>query len=136
MACLDTSVLIDLMAPGARPARRKLARLLRRLVADGERLSTTRFTVAELWVGVCRSRDPSGEQVAVEAALADLEILEFDEPASRVFGELTAYLQALGRPAGDMDVLIASVALVNGQTLVTRNVKHFLDLPGLSVAGY
>jgi predicted nucleic acid-binding protein len=35
-----------------------------------------------------------------------------------------------------MDVLIAAVAMANGQELITRNPRHFADIPGLVVATY
>lgn len=37
---------------------------------------------------------------------------------------------------GETDLLIASVALTNGQTVITRNVKHFPGIPGLSVESH
>lgn len=54
-----------------------------------------------------------------------------------IFARLAASLQAIGRPAGDMDVLIAATALsANEPILVTRNPTHFADLRGLDVQGY
>jgi predicted nucleic acid-binding protein len=63
-------------------------------------------------------------------------VLELDEDAARRFGAITARPYRLGRPAGDLDVLVAAVALAHGQSLVTRNPKHFADLPGLTVHAY
>jgi len=136
MACLDTSSLID--AAGGRGgrvkvrARDKLAALLDR----GDALTTTRFNVAELWVGVESSRDRAAELQAVDAILAPLIVLDFDESSARVFGRISAHLRALGPPRGDMDVLIASVALVHGESVVSRNITHFAGIPGLTVEGY
>jgi tRNA(fMet)-specific endonuclease VapC len=92
--------------------------------------------VAELWVGVERSSSREAESASVEAILAPLAILDFDEASARVFGRVAARMQALGTPRGDMDMLIASVALVHGERLVTRNVKHFDGVSGLVVEGY
>ena len=136
MACLDTSVLLDLLGRGGRPRRRQAADVVRRLIAGGESLTTTRFNVAELWVGVARSRDRAREERAVAAVLGGLQVLEFDAAAARVFAEITGYLQRLRRPAGDMDVLIGAVALVNEEGLVTRDAKHFARMPGLKVESY
>jgi len=135
MACLDTTFLIDLgRQSGARQTRARTK--LRDLAERGERLSTTRFNVAEIDVGVFRSDDAQRERKAVEAVLSGLAILEFGQDESAVFGRLIAHLQQLGRPAGDMDALIAATALVAGETLVTRNPKHFADIPGLTVEAY
>ena len=49
---------------------------------------------------------------------------------------LTALLQEKGKPAGDMDVLIAATALVAGEKLVTDNEVHFRHITGLIVDTY
>lgn len=72
----------------------------------------------------------------MDQLLKPLVVLEFDEPSARVFGKLTAHFQHRGRPIGDMDALIAAVAIVHGQVIATRNPKHFADIPGLSVETY
>lgn len=136
MACLDTSFLLDLAGRGGRPLKARARGKLASLVEDGEILMTTRFNVAELWVGVERSRDRQREIVAVETLLEPLGVLDFDEPSARVFGRITAHLYALGSPRGDMDVLIASVVLVHGDRLVTRDTRHFVGIPGLVVEAY
>jgi tRNA(fMet)-specific endonuclease VapC len=136
MACLDTTFFIDLARKqGGRKSRARA--LLRELVANEDRLCTTRFTVAELYVGVYRSRDRAKERASIEAALHGIEILEFEPTAAETFGHLTARLQKTGRPAGDMDVLIAATALSEGETsIVTRNAGHYAQIPGIDVLTY
>jgi predicted nucleic acid-binding protein len=136
MACLDTTVLLDLLGRGGRPRRRRATDVIRRLASAGEILTTTRFNVAELLVGVARAPDRAREERAVAAALCGLQILEFDASAAQVFAEITAYLQQRGRPAGDKDVLLAAIALVNGESLVTRDIRHFARIPGLRLENY
>ncbi len=135
MACLDTTFLIDL---GRRKGaiRERAREKLRELAERGERLSTTRFNVAELHVGIFRADDAERERKAVEAVLSGLAILDFDRDSAAVFGRMTAHLQRLGRPAGDMDVLIAATVLVAGEILITRNPVHFDDIPGLTVEAH
>jgi len=136
VACLDTTVLLHLAGRGGRRRTRRAQERLRELCDAGEALTTTRFNVAELWVGVARSREPEQEQQKVEDLLAPLDILEFDEDAARVFGRVTAHLQERGTPVGDMDVLIASVALLNDEKLVTDNTGHFQLIPGIDLISY
>jgi predicted nucleic acid-binding protein len=57
MACFDTSFLIDLIRSGASTRRRRATGMLREVLARGEHLTTSRFNVAELLVGVYRSND-------------------------------------------------------------------------------
>ena len=136
MACLDTTFLIDL---GRRTGERRLQarNKLKALLASGERLVTTRFNVAELNVGVFRSDDPTAERLAIASLLSGIAVIEFDETAAWICARLTASLQAISRPAGDLDVLIAATALAASEpVLVTRNPAHFADMPGLDVQGY
>ena len=135
MSCLDTTILIDL---SSRRSTRKdrASRKIEELAARGESLATTRFNLAELYVGLARSNRPAEDEKAVEALLQDVEILDFDDTAARLFGSITGLLQQRGTPAGDMDVLIAATALAHGHSLVTRNAKHFRHIPDLAVEEY
>ena len=136
MACLDTTFFVDLSRRSASSRRACARRKLAGLVETGESLATTRFNVAELYVGVFRVRDAVREEKAVRAVLDGIEILEFTDDAARLFGRITAHQQTAGRPGGDMDVLIAAVALTAGHSVVTRNPSHFRNIPGLAVESY
>ena len=92
--------------------------------------------MAELWVGIERSPHPEQEQTAVQELVSPLIVLDFDEAGAQTFGRVMAQLKLIGRPIADMDALIASVALVHGQSLFSRNAKHFADIPGLVVETY
>jgi tRNA(fMet)-specific endonuclease VapC len=135
MASLDTNVLIDLGNP-RRAGHVRASYLLGDLLRRGEAICTTRLNVAELRAGIEQAADRVSEEARVRRALTSVTILELDEPAAEHFGRLRAHLYRLGRPVGDMDTLIAAVCLASGQTLVTRNPRHFADVPGLRVESY
>jgi len=135
MACLDTTILIDLLGRTA-PRKQQAFRKIKALAKQGQTLATTRFNVAELYVGIARSRSPEEDENAIGTLLREFEVLEFTNAAARVFGSITGLLQHMGKPAGDMDVLIAATAMVNGHSLVTRNAKHFRHIPHLVVEEY
>lgn len=136
MACLDTSALLDLSGRSGAAAKRRARLKLESLADAGEDLVTTRFTVAELWVGVVRARVPADEQKKVEALLAPLDVLDFDQKAAIVFGHIVGDLQRRGTTVGDMDSLIAAVCIVHGHSIVTRNVRHFTAIAELGVESY
>jgi len=48
-----------------------------------------------------------------------------------LWGQLAADLKS--NTIGDLDLLIASIALSNRQALLTRNKKHFERVPGLEL---
>jgi len=133
MAVLDTNILIDLIRKHPGPAARRAVDLVRGLLSEGESLMTTRFNAAELYVGAELAANPSDEATRIDACLGALRILDFDDAAARVYGRIEVSLRGVGRPAGDFDALIASVALRHGQILVTRNPRHFHGITGLSV---
>lgn len=135
MACLDTTILVDLTRRGPN-LRNRAFQKVQELLARGEFLATTRFNVAELYVGVERADDPDREGQLVEEALEGLAILDFDDRAARFFGRITAHLQQIGQSAGDMDVLIAATCMAAGHGLITRNPAHFQNIPEIAVETY
>ena len=92
--------------------------------------------MAELRVGIERAGERNAEQQRFELVTSLCVILELDEAARERFGAIQAHLYRLGRPVGDMDALIAAICLTNGQSLMTRNPKHLLDVPGLVTESY
>ena len=136
MACLDTSTILDLAGKGGPERKRAAQECLRQLVDAGEAVVTTRFSVAELWVGVHQVTDAGRERSLIDLVKTHLRILGFDDLAARTFGRLRAHLRRIGRPVGDMDLLIASTAIRHQHSLVTRDRKHFAAIPGLMVHTY
>jgi tRNA(fMet)-specific endonuclease VapC len=59
--------------------------------------------------------------------------LSFEDRAAAEYGEIRAHLAAQGTPIGSNDLLIASIALANGLTLVTNNTNEFSRVPGLNL---
>jgi predicted nucleic acid-binding protein len=52
-------------------------------------------------------------------------ILDFDEPAARMYAEVMGRRKALGRPLSVLDGQIASIARSNHLAVATRNVRDF-----------
>jgi tRNA(fMet)-specific endonuclease VapC len=69
-----------------------------------------------------------------ESLLSELEIVSFDQSAAQQF-ELLLTNKSL-RKYGRADLLIASIALANRATLVTRNTKDFQNIPNLKLANW
>lgn len=86
--------------------------------------------------GVERHSDPIAARQRLHAALDNIQILDFDELACEQYGKIAAHLARMGTPIGDMDMLIAATAQVNGLAICTRNGTHFRMVPGLIVIEY
>jgi len=69
-----------------------------------------------------------------EQLLEEITIIPFDQDAAVQFDRLRKVksLKKIGRA----DLLIASIALANRATLVTRNVRHFRKVPSLKVENW
>jgi tRNA(fMet)-specific endonuclease VapC len=63
-----------------------------------------------------------------ETLLNELLIIPIDRSASIEFDRL--------REIGRADLLIASITLANRATLVTRNLRHFKQIPGLKLENW
>ena len=59
------------------------------------------------------------------------EVVPFDAADARAAGEVRAKLEAIGRPIGPLDTLIAGQALARGLILVTANTQEFVRVEGL-----
>jgi tRNA(fMet)-specific endonuclease VapC len=57
-------------------------------------------------------------------------------PVIPEFARQKARLRALGKPVADFDLLIGCTAIVHGLALVTRNARHFAELPILALADW
>ncbi len=100
-------------------------------VTVGETLAVTTVTVAELTHGAYRSARAADNLMRVDALLAAVSMLDFDEASARLFGALKARLEIDGQPIDDTDLQIACVALRHDSELATHNAKHFGRVPGL-----
>lgn len=131
MILLDTDILGHL--------QRGNAKVLKRLSEANQVIAITTITRIEVLRGRFDSvfKAANGGQllsacrllVNVEADLADRPVVPLDEEAANEFDRLlqNKKLKKIGRG----DLLIASIALANKATLVTRNLKDFQLVPGL-----
>jgi tRNA(fMet)-specific endonuclease VapC len=106
--------------------------VLNDLASDG--LGVSVFSYAEVYQGAYYSRDSS---VALQGLQVFLEGKELVEPTLPVFERFAIIRGRLSpevrRHVGDLDLLIAASALEYDLVLVTRNVKHFRNVPELSI---
>jgi tRNA(fMet)-specific endonuclease VapC len=129
MVCLETDFLVALMRK--RPdAVRKFLELERKQ----DLLQVTPISAAELFHGAFKSKN-AGEVEKSESVLSLLEFLQFDFLSARHCGETMALLDRKGH-VGDLDELTGSICVRYGQTLLTRNVKHFSKIKGLKIESW
>ena len=123
MKILDSDVCIEILRGNERVIDR------RRTVDDD--VATTWITAAELAYGAGKSRAPERNTTLVTELLATLPVVGLDLRSALEFGRLKARLERAGRRIADADLLIASIALANGASVVTGNRKHYERIDGL-----
>jgi predicted nucleic acid-binding protein len=129
---LDTDTVSNSMRPVPSPAL--LRRLARTPAADQ---ATSSVTVGELYYGAYRRRSGGEQLIArIDALLVDTTVVPFDTDAARIYGDIRAALDRAGTPIGDADTRIAAIALANGLTVVTANIRHFDRVPGLLIENW
>lgn len=94
-------------------------------------LGITIVTVAELRFGARKSGRPSTARREIDGFLEPFEVLPFDLHAADAYAGVRLDLERSGRPIGERDLLIASIALSRSLTVVTHNLAEFSRVPGL-----
>ena len=88
-------------------------------------ISTTSMNAFEIYLGAFRSKNAAENVKQADGLLGSIEILNLTLEGSRKSSEILLELMRRGEPIGLRDAIIAGIALVNGYTLVTRNVGVF-----------
>ena len=129
---LDTNVLSEVLKKHPEP---KLLEKLRSVPARA--IATSAVCVTELRYGTARHPARAGlwERIAQEL-LTRVRVVPFGEAEAVRAGDLLALLESKGLPIGTEDVLIGATALEAGLTLVTRNVRQFDRIPGLTLESW
>jgi tRNA(fMet)-specific endonuclease VapC len=105
-------------------------------VAPDDELFITSITVSELTHGADRSKRREDNLARLEVLFSAFTVLPFDEMAARRCGDLKAELEEQGEPLDDLDLQIASVALVYDLPLATNNTKHFKRVKDLRIENW
>lgn len=104
------------------------------------------ITLAELkyWVGRHRKlheksknqNTPKINEQIINNFINHLMIIEFDEQAAEVYGDIRAELESKGKIIGNADLFIGAHAVSLNATLVTNNIKHFKDIPKIRLENW
>ena len=131
MACLDTNFIIDYIK--GKVDIEELNKL-------GEFISVTSPSIVEIIRGLYLKRTSQHvkqyEEEKIEDTLNSLNILQLNKESAKIAGKLQAELINKGEDIGITDILIASIAIQNNETLITRNIKHFEKIPNLKIQIY
>jgi len=126
---LDTNIISDLI-------RNPQGRAATWIAKVGENnICTSIIVAAELRYG-CAKSGSKRLLKAVEDVLSEMTVLPFDVPADAEYGGIRSELEAVGKPIGGNDLLIAAHACATGATIVTANIEEFKRVRGLKVENW
>lgn len=132
MYLIDTNVLSELIKKNPDP---NFMAKLRTIPADA--LFSASICIMELRYGAIKRGNPSDLWTKIEQQIvAKIRVLPFSYKEAIKAGDLIHHLYSIGQPIGIEDIMIASVALSNGLTVVSANTKHFSRIPDLKTENW
>ena len=124
---VDTDILIDLLR------KKDYAVPLVKKFEEELELATSAINAFGLYRGAYKSRNQEKNLASVKGLLNSLRMLNTDEDSMEMAGKITASLERDGNMIDIRDLLIASIALVNGFGVLTNNIEHFKRIKHLRV---
>lgn len=118
---LDSNVVIAVALATGEAVRRRMAEY-----DDGDFVISA-VAYAEVIHGSVRGKPP--ELARLQAFIEEVPVLPFDEQAARSYAKIPF-------KRASYDRLIAAHALSLGLAVITDNVQHFADVPGLVVENW
>ncbi|CAN5258412.1 type II toxin-antitoxin system VapC family toxin [soil metagenome] len=126
---LDTNILSDLMRNPQGAVRFALNGI------PSDQVFTSVVAAAEIRFGAAK-RGSARLSRQAEIVLGGMTIQPFAEPGDQAYADLRCALEAVGRPIGAFDMLIAAHALATDAILVTDNTREFERVPGLKIENW
>jgi predicted nucleic acid-binding protein len=127
----DTSFVIDIMVKD--PVAIVKARQLER---EDVTITVGSPTVFELFAGVALSRKAEEEKSKIMTILSSLPQLALDFPSAREGGMIYGEKIKAGRAIDPEDAMLAGIAKAKAERILTRNIKHFSGIEGVTVETY
>ena len=116
---LDTDTASYAISGRSPEVRARLAQILRTTIY------ISAVTRGELLFGVHRLPPTHPLQSRVREFLDEFPALPWEANAADIYAEIRFRLERLGRPIGQLDMMIAAHAMAIDAVLVTNNVRHF-----------
>ncbi len=128
---LDTASLIDLMKEEFAAVSK-----LKEIERDKVTQNIASPTLYELYVGIALSIKPEKEKRKVLDTLTSMNIIDFNAESAAKAGEVQGKLIKEGKMIDPGDAMIAGIALINNETVLTKNVEHFSRIRDLKIETY
>ena len=126
---LDTSVMIDILR-GNKDTINKINEMENKNIP----LLTSSITVFEIFQGISFVNDNNRDKIY--NLFESINILSFDDNSAREAGIIQSDLKRQGKTIDPEDAMIAGIAKINTEIVLTRNKKHFERIKNLECEFY
>jgi tRNA(fMet)-specific endonuclease VapC len=124
---LDTSTCIEFF-------NRRSERLIERMTATADsEVAVASIVKAELLTGALKRPDRDKAQRLEETLFRRYVSVPFDDAVGEHYASIRVHLEAIGRPIGGNDLMIAATARSRGLIVITKNRSEFDRVPDLLV---
>lgn len=130
---LDTNILIDFLD--------EVPSVVKHVLQVGtRRCCLSVISLHELYYGAYLAKEKKEEYYDKEIRKIKKLVEHFTvlslETKGEHYGKIKYALRKKGKPVDEFDMVIASQALNEGLTVVTDNLKHFENMPGVNVVNW
>ena len=126
MYCLDTNVIIDFFR-GDKVLAKKVGEM------GPDEIFFTEITLCELFRGAYKSMQKEKSLQLIYDLVRNYRFLALTPDSCEIFGRDFNALARMGKPTQEFDLIVSSIAKENDLILVTRNRKHFENIPDLKL---
>ncbi len=125
MIFLDTNIVVAYLN-GYEP-------VVSRVIDHIDDITLSTLVIAELDYGAKSSQKSDKNLIGLYRFIDLIKVVPFDLSCAHMLGTVKFKLRQIGKPTGEVDAMIAAVALVHQANLVTHNTRHFENIEGLRV---
>ncbi len=126
MYCLDTSIIVAIFRD-----EKGIGNKIKGIGPD--RIFFTDITLCELFKGAYKSQKKDESLKLVHDFMNNFKLLSLTAVSCEIFGKDFVELTKKGKVTQELDLMIASIAKENDLIVVTRNKKHFENIPDLKI---
>jgi len=116
--------------------RDSAARKIKELESESNATNISAPSIFEVFVGISLTEKTSSEKKRIMDVLESWGTLVLDSECAALGGRIHGQLIEEGQMIDPEDSMIAGIVIINNETLLTRNDKHFSRVPGLKIETY
>lgn len=124
---LDTTFLIDFFRGNLEAVKK-----IEEMESADEAIFTTSVSVFEVVQGIKGNK----ERLSAKEFFSSIGVFALTKKSAVTAGEIRSGLKKSGLTIDPEDAMIAGIAIVKGQAVLTRNKKHFSQITNLLVETY